>query len=71
MKVTTKGQVTIPKWVRDRYGVRPGSEVAFREVDHRVVIEKLNGGVHPFDIFYGLLKRPGSSDAIVKKMRGV
>jgi AbrB family looped-hinge helix DNA binding protein len=29
MRVTTKGQVTIPKPVRDRLGIRPGSEVQF------------------------------------------
>jgi AbrB family looped-hinge helix DNA binding protein len=29
MRVTTKGQVTIPKDVRDRIGVGPGSEVEF------------------------------------------
>jgi antitoxin PrlF len=31
MRVTTKGQVTIPKEIRDRLGVRPGSEVDFVE----------------------------------------
>jgi AbrB family looped-hinge helix DNA binding protein len=29
MRVTVKGQVTIPKDIRDRYGIEPGSEVAF------------------------------------------
>jgi AbrB family looped-hinge helix DNA binding protein len=29
MRVTTKGQVTIPKEIRDRMGIGPGSEVEF------------------------------------------
>ena len=29
MRVTTKGQVTIPKDIRDRLGIKPGSEVEF------------------------------------------
>lgn len=29
MRVTEKGQVTIPKDIRDRVGIRPGSEVEF------------------------------------------
>ncbi|WP_421726391.1 AbrB/MazE/SpoVT family DNA-binding domain-containing protein [Bauldia sp.] len=29
MRVTSKGQVTIPKAIRDKAGIRPGSEVAF------------------------------------------
>jgi AbrB family looped-hinge helix DNA binding protein len=34
MRVTSKGQVTIPKHIRDHLGVKPGSEVAFvREAD--------------------------------------
>ena len=34
MRVTEKGQVTIPKEIRDHLGIRPGSEVAFvREAD--------------------------------------
>ncbi|MCD2174118.1 AbrB/MazE/SpoVT family DNA-binding domain-containing protein [Rhizobium sp. C4] len=29
MRVTEKGQVTIPKDIRDRYGIKPGAEVEF------------------------------------------
>lgn len=29
MKVTTKGQVTIPQDIRDRMGIRPGTEIRF------------------------------------------
>lgn len=43
-KVTSKGQVTIPKPFRDRLGVEPGSEVDFRLADDgSVVIEKADG----------------------------
>lgn len=39
--VTTKGQVTIPKPVRERLGVKPGDEVSFElAADGRVVIAK-------------------------------
>ena len=31
--VTSKGQVTIPKPVRDRLGIRPGSKVDFEVAD--------------------------------------
>lgn len=29
MRVTEKGQVTIPKEIRDHFGIHPGSEVEF------------------------------------------
>jgi AbrB family looped-hinge helix DNA binding protein len=35
-KVGVKGQVVIPKAIRDRIGIRPGDEVAF-DSDHREV----------------------------------
>ena len=30
MRVTSKGQVTIPQWVRQQLGITPGSEVDFQ-----------------------------------------
>ena len=39
--VTSKGQVTIPKPVRDHLGIAPGNQVAFRRAaDGSIVIEK-------------------------------
>lgn len=40
MRVTEKGQVTIPKPIRDRLGIGPGSEVEFVEKDTDIVLEK-------------------------------
>jgi AbrB family looped-hinge helix DNA binding protein len=42
MPITTKGQVTIPKPMRDHLGLHPGSEVTFTlEPDGRVVLSKV------------------------------
>lgn len=39
--VTTKGQVTIPKAVRDLLGIKPGSSVTFEVADDgRVLLRK-------------------------------
>ena len=43
MKVTTKGQVTIPLGVRERTGIVPGSEVEFVENGGRVYLRKIEG----------------------------
>ncbi len=46
--VTSKGQVTIPKPVRDHLGIGPGSRVVFRRVaDGGIVIEKADGTPPP------------------------
>lgn len=39
-KVTSKGQITIPKEVRDALGIVEGDEVVFRVEEHRVVLAK-------------------------------
>jgi AbrB family looped-hinge helix DNA binding protein len=44
MRVTSKGQVTIPKPIRDRVGIRPGTEVEFAVDDGRVVLTKRPSG---------------------------
>ena len=38
MRVTSKGQVTIPKEVRERLGIQPGSDVGFAEEGGKVVL---------------------------------
>lgn len=45
MLVTEKGQVTIPKHIRQAAGVAPGSEVAFSLEGSRIVITPLGTGV--------------------------
>jgi antitoxin PrlF len=46
--VTSKGQVTIPKPVRDHLGIGPGSRVDFRRTaEGDILIEKADGPRQP------------------------
>ena len=40
MRITSKGQVTIPQRLRERYGLMPETEVEFIEVDGEVVLRR-------------------------------
>jgi len=40
MKIGERGQVTIPKDIRDRFGLGPGTEVEFQVVNGSVVLKK-------------------------------
>jgi AbrB family looped-hinge helix DNA binding protein len=40
MRVTSKGQVTIPQEIRDKYGFLPQTEVTFVEEGERVYLVK-------------------------------
>jgi len=57
MKITSKGQVTIPQEIRERFGLLPHTEVAFRVEGDRVYVERLEG-------------RPGRGHDLVRRMRG-
>ncbi len=43
MKVTTKGQVTIPQIIREKLGITPATEVDFIEEKGRVYLVKKKG----------------------------
>ena len=72
-KVTSKGQVTIPKPVRDHLVIAPGSEVEFRRAeDGRIVIERADG-TRPPSRFAKLVGSAGpgmSTDELMKLLRG-
>lgn len=44
MHVTDKGQVTIPKELRDRLGIVPGSDVEFEAKGETLVLRKTDRG---------------------------
>lgn len=70
--VTAKGQITIPKAVRDQLGVKPGSKVDFRRtVEGRVEIVKL--GTKPLSRFQKLRGSAGpgpTTDELMAMLRG-
>ena len=39
MRMTSKGQVTIPKHIREKMGVGPGDDIGFREEGQAVIVE--------------------------------
>ena len=68
-RVSEKGQVTIPKQLRSRFGIRPGEEVTFREEDGRIVLEKV-AVASRFEKFYGILSLEQSTDEYINETRG-
>lgn len=69
-RVTTKGQVTIPKEIRDALGIEPGDEIAFEKVDSGYKIQKKEpttaDGADPFEKYRG---SANSDDTMVERMR--
>ena len=67
--VSEKGQVTIPKRLRDRLGIRAGEVLNFEEEEGRLVARKAST-VDPVDVVYGVLALGASTDEILDQLRG-
>ena len=67
--VSEKGQVTIPKRLRDRLGIRPGEVLELREEGGRLVATK---AMHqePVDAVYGVLDLGRPTDEVISWLRG-
>lgn len=70
-KVTAKGQITIPKKIRDRLGVAEGEKIQFCE-ENGVFYIKKGATEPPFDKWIGYLKKKKGikPDEIIEEMRG-
>jgi antitoxin PrlF len=64
-----RGQVTIPKRLRDRLGIRPGQLPEFDEEGGNMVARKATLQ-HPVDAVYGIIALSSSTDAFVAELRG-
>ena len=67
--VSEKGQVTIPKRVRDRLGIRPGQHIAFRAEEGKLVGVKVMDD-DPVGAVYGTLGKGRNTDDIINELRG-
>ena len=72
MRVTTKGQVTIPQHIREKMGITPHSEVDFIEEDGRVILVKRDHApiLQTFRRLRGIATVKMSTDEIMALTRG-
>ncbi len=70
-KLTSKGQITIPKEVRAKLGIASGEDIVFEEKNGLFYIKK---GIRksPFNKWIGYLKtaQVKKTDAIIEALRG-
>jgi antitoxin PrlF len=67
--VSEKGQITIPKRLRDQLGLRAGTILDFEEANGRLIGRKLVVADH-LDDLVGILDLPGGTDAFIREIRG-
>ncbi len=75
-RVSSQGQVTIPKELRERYDLTPGSEVEFESRDDGALIRRRRTQRHPIWDILGTFRKhwpkglPLDTDAYIDWVRG-
>lgn len=72
MRVTTKGQVTIPQNIREKLGIFPATEIDFIEEQGRVYLVKIEGKTETerFKKLRGVATVKMTTDQIMALTRG-
>jgi antitoxin PrlF len=69
-KVSSQGQVTLPKFVRDALGIEPGDPLEFEVRGGEFVGRKKRKKAN-FDQFRGILADGRSTDEIMRELRPI
>lgn len=70
MKISERGQITISKPLREKFGLFKNVEVELIPMKEGVLIQKRSRGKHPVDSVYGILNRPSDTDIYIEEIRG-
>lgn len=73
MRLTTKGQVTIPQEIREKLGITPAVEIDFIEEKNRIYLVKREGrtkGTIKFNKLRGIANVKMTTDEIMTLTRG-
>ena len=70
MKISERGQLTIPKPLRDRFGMNHDVEVEVTPAENGLLIRKRTVAGHPVDRVYGVLGKGGGTDTYLEEIRG-
>lgn len=68
--VSEKGQVTIPKPIRERLGIRAGEVLEFDEQPDGAVVARKAAARDPVDDVYGVLQSTEDTDELIERLRG-
>ena len=75
MHISERGQITIPKHLRDRFGMNHNVEVEITPIEKGLLIRKRTTAEHPVDRVYGILGSGAlgegvSVDDYIEEIRG-
>ena len=70
MRISERGQITIPKPLRDRFGMNAHVEIEIAPTEDGLLIRKRTTASHPVDRVYAVLGASSNTDDYIEKIRG-
>jgi len=70
MKISERGQITIPQTIRKRFGLQKNIEIQLIPTKDGLLLQKRSQLNHPVDQVFGILKRSQDTDCYIEKVRG-
>lgn len=70
MRISERGQITIPKHLRERFGLSPDVEIEITPTDRGLLIHKRTTAEHSVDRVYAVLGKTRSTDDYIEEIRG-
>lgn len=70
MRISERGQITIPKRLRERFGFGPDVEVDITPTESGLLIHKQTTSEHPVDRVHGIITRRMNTDEFIDEIRG-
>lgn len=70
MRISERGQITIPKSLRDRFGMNHNVEVEITATTKGLLIHKRTAAEHPVERVYAILGSGGNTDDYLEDIRG-
>ena len=70
MRISERGQITIPKGLREQFGLNHNVEVDLTPTEGGLLIHKRTAAQHPVARVYAILDSSGSTDDYIEEIRG-
>lgn len=70
MKIFERGQLTIPKRLRERFGLHQDVEVQITLTEHGLLIQKRSAAKHPVETTSGIFDGEIDVDRYIEDVRG-
>lgn len=70
MRISERGQIMIPRRIREQCGFNHDVEVELTPTDQGLLIHRRTSARHPVDAVFGILEQNESVDDYIEELRG-